>query len=567
MRLDPLHTVLVVDEGETYRRNLKQMLRTLGAKRISEASGVSEAWYAVNDENVQLVICNWDLAEGTGLELLQKLKWSEDFSRIPFIMTTDTDDEERIEQAMQLAVSDYVVRPVTDDVLAYKIEKIGNEEGGAAPGEADGEGVVLLDPGRKAPNDEPSSAASAAPPGASPDIADIIRHKKVRTLFQPILSIGDRSILGFEALTRGFVLSEGEEISPAVLFDSGDPALTLALDRVCREKALESFAALARKNARFSLGLNVDASNFLRDELLLDDVQDGVERYGLDPSRIVLEFCERDVAEDEAVERFMRLHRERGFKVAFERISHKHLSFERILTFVPDVIKLDRNLVDGVDSDPHRRDAVKAIMNLCRRIGTRVVATGIERKDEALALLECGVEHLQGYYFDRPLKKDIRGIEKYLYQVQFLGYTFVKYAQQRILKQRSRQGRVISLSKRIVGALSNTHPDRFERILAAAFDKNEDILGLYVLDIDGVQVTGAVTRKAERLACAGAGKPPAKGSRHFLRDYYLHVKAGYSKFVTPSYVSSYTCRRCRTIARPFDDAAGKRFIVCIDIEA
>lgn len=586
MNIAPHMSVLVADASESLRRNVRQMLRDMGIAKSIEASDGDEAWFAVNDEILACVICDWDLPGMTGLELLHKIKWSEDFSSIPVIIVSDDPSEDRISQAVQLGVAEYMVKPITADVLKYKLEKAlsGEAHGidvlpGAAAAPAEKvQAVPTPVPARDAP---PQSKTSAPAQGKTapaprpvvklPDISEIIAKKKVNTSFQPMLDIERRAILGFEALTRGFIGQEDEEIAPAVLFQSGDAGLTISLDAICREKSLTTFAPLARQNTSFLLALKVDSANLRGGtNLRLSEVFDTAAAAGIPPGRIVLGVVESQIPDDAALATFIDNHRTAGFKIAFDKVMQRHLDFERILDFRPDFIKLDREMVENVDTELYKQEAVSTVMSLAKLVGAQVVGSGIEREEEALALLDKGVTMLQGYFFDQPLKKDIRGIEKYLYQVEYLGYKFIKYAQDRIIAEQTSRSEIMDLTGRILQALSNSHPDRFERILEAACRKHQAIMGLYVLTDSGVQATRAVTVCSRDAACgikSCGGTPPAKGDRHYLRDFFLHVRAGASEFITEPYVSRYSGGRCRTIAAAFSDANQKRFILCVDVTA
>lgn len=579
MKIESHMAVLVADASESFRRNVRQMLREMGVPRTVEARDGDEAWFAVNDEALACVICDWNLPGMTGLELLHKIKWSEDFSSIPFIMLSDDPSEERISQAVQLGVAEYMVKPVTADVLKYKLEKALSGEAHAIdvlPGQAAEPATEEAAPSPvAAPASAPAETARPAAPAAPaaprpairlPDIGEIIAKKKVNTSFQPMLDIEQRAILGFEALTRGFIGREDEEIAPAVLFQSGDAELTVALDAICREKSMATFAPLARQNASFLLALKVDAANLRRgDSLRLADVFDSAGALGIAPQRVVLGVVESQIADDAALATFIDNHRTAGFKIAFDKVTQRHLDFERILDFRPDYIKLDRSMVENVDKELYKQEAVSTVMSLAKLVGAHVIGSGIEREEEALALLEKGVTLLQGYYFDQPLKKDIRGIEKYLYQVEYLGYKFIKHAQDRIIAEEASRAEVMDLTTRIRQALSNSHPDRFERILDAALRKHQAVLGLYILNDSGVQVTRAVTVCGRDASCRN--EPPAKGARHYLRDFFLHARSGFSEFITEPYVTRYTGGRCRTIASAFNDASQKRYILCVDVTA
>ena len=68
----------------------------------------------------------------------------------------------------------------------------------------------------------------------------------------------------------------------------------------------------------------------------------------------------------------------------------------------PDVIKIDRSLITGVDGDFYKQETFKSLVSLRRRIGALVVAEGIETEAEAVTALELGADLLQGFFLGRP---------------------------------------------------------------------------------------------------------------------------------------------------------------------
>lgn len=68
-----------------------------------------------------------------------------------------------------------------------------------------------------------------------------------------------------------------------------------------------------------------------------------------------------------------------------------------------DVLKLDKTMVDDVADNPKTRRIVKTIAQLCREMGIKLIAEGIEKEEQLTALKGCGVELVQGYLFSRPI--------------------------------------------------------------------------------------------------------------------------------------------------------------------
>lgn len=116
--------VLVVDDFSTMRRIIKNILRQLGFTNILEADDGTSAWEILNKDQVDFVISDWNMPQMTGIELLRKVRASEEFADMPFLMVTAEAQQENIIEAVQAKVSNYIVKPFTAETLDQKISKI-----------------------------------------------------------------------------------------------------------------------------------------------------------------------------------------------------------------------------------------------------------------------------------------------------------------------------------------------------------------------------------------------------------------------------------------------------------
>ena len=116
--------VLVVDDFSTMRRIIKNILRQLGFNNIIEADDGSTAWEIINKEKIDFVISDWNMPKMPGIELLRKVRGSEEFAATPFLMVTAEAQQENIIEAVQAKVSNYIVKPFTAETLGQKIDKI-----------------------------------------------------------------------------------------------------------------------------------------------------------------------------------------------------------------------------------------------------------------------------------------------------------------------------------------------------------------------------------------------------------------------------------------------------------
>lgn len=116
--------ILVVDDFSTMRRIIKNILRQLGFTNMVEADDGTTAWEVLNKDKIDFIVSDWNMPKMSGIELLRKVRSSEEFADLPFLMVTAEAQQENIIEAVQAKVSNYIVKPFTADTLGQKIDKI-----------------------------------------------------------------------------------------------------------------------------------------------------------------------------------------------------------------------------------------------------------------------------------------------------------------------------------------------------------------------------------------------------------------------------------------------------------
>jgi len=124
MAYDTGMRVLVVDDFSTMRKIVKNILRQLGFNNIVEADDGSTAWETLQKDNIDFIVSDWNMPNMSGIELLRKVRASEEYADIPFLMVTAEAQQENIIEAVQAKVSNYIVKPFTPETLGQKIDKI-----------------------------------------------------------------------------------------------------------------------------------------------------------------------------------------------------------------------------------------------------------------------------------------------------------------------------------------------------------------------------------------------------------------------------------------------------------
>jgi two-component system chemotaxis response regulator CheY len=116
--------ILVADDHSLTRSLVRAILRGAGFEEIVHAETGVQAVQIITNQQIDLVICDWNMPEGTGLEVLRTLRADERFKKLPFIMLTAEAYRENVLTAAQSGSHDYVVKPFTADVLLEKVESV-----------------------------------------------------------------------------------------------------------------------------------------------------------------------------------------------------------------------------------------------------------------------------------------------------------------------------------------------------------------------------------------------------------------------------------------------------------
>ncbi len=116
--------ILIVDDFSTMRRIIKNLLRDLGFNNTQEADDGQTAWPMLQTGNFDFLVTDWNMPIMTGIELLEKVRASDELASLPVLLVTAEAKKEQIVQAAQAGVNGYVVKPFTAITLKEKIDKI-----------------------------------------------------------------------------------------------------------------------------------------------------------------------------------------------------------------------------------------------------------------------------------------------------------------------------------------------------------------------------------------------------------------------------------------------------------
>lgn len=231
------------------------------------------------------------------------------------------------------------------------------------------------------------------------EVQRMLRDRTVQTLFQPIFRLPERTIEGYEALSRG---PQGSYLEAAEnLFGFTERAGLLGeVELLCIDKALENSRRLDRDAVLF-LNLSIHGLDYLETEGI--GLVETVLRAGLRAQQIVLEITERTYADNpDLLRSWIREIRREGFRIAIDDMGTGYSALHLVADLEPDFIKLDQMLVRELAGSPIKQNLVSAVIRFARDSRAQVIAEGVERADEAQVLTELGVDLVQGFYFGVP---------------------------------------------------------------------------------------------------------------------------------------------------------------------
>lgn len=220
----------------------------------------------------------------------------------------------------------------------------------------------------------------------------VVDNTMFQMVYQPIVDVGTGVGLGYEALAR-FPASLGSN-PEAVLTLAEAAGVLVPLEFSLAESAIHGFLS---SGAQGYLSVNLSPA------AVLSDWFRGLLCSDLPLSRLVLELTEHEcIADYQVIRHCLDIARTRGVRVAIDDVGAGFASFRHILELRPDMIKLDRSIIDSVDSRAEHAGFVRMVAGYAAEFGCRCVAEGVERESQRDVLLASGISAQQGYLHGRP---------------------------------------------------------------------------------------------------------------------------------------------------------------------
>lgn len=219
----------------------------------------------------------------------------------------------------------------------------------------------------------------------------------LRMAFQPIVDIRTDRVFAYEALARG---AQGESAGE-VLAGIGADAI-YAFDQQCRVAAIRQAVAAGIVDTGARLSINFMPNAVYSPLACIQLTLKTAGETGFPTDRLIFEFTETEKLDAEHVAGIVEAYRKLGFATALDDFGAGHSGLGLLARFVPDFIKIDMELVRGIDTSKPRQIIVNEVARMGEALGATIIAEGIETEAELDRLRDLGIRYVQGYLLARP---------------------------------------------------------------------------------------------------------------------------------------------------------------------
>ena len=231
------------------------------------------------------------------------------------------------------------------------------------------------------------------------ELENILATQSIHAVFQPIISLVDGGVFGYEALSRGpqgSFLEKPDDLFPvAEQFNK-----VWELEFLCRSKAFARANGLPKDKMLF---INVDPK-------IIDDPRfqkgvtlDMLAHYKIDASNIIFEITEKNSIEDyKSFRKVLDNYTSQGYKIAIDDTGSGYSGLKLLAEIRPQFIKIDMDLVRDIDKDVIKQALMSAFYEFSVVADMKIIAEGIETIDELNTLIHIGIPYGQGYFLQRP---------------------------------------------------------------------------------------------------------------------------------------------------------------------
>lgn len=236
------------------------------------------------------------------------------------------------------------------------------------------------------------------------ELAAALDRDEMHVAYQPIVRLGDRAVVGFEALVRWTHPRFGEVPPDRFIPVAEETGAIVRIGLWVLRTALRDFARMQAESER-ALRMNVNVSVVqLLEPAFTDEVGAALDIFRVRADQLVLEVTEGAFINETSIAggQLRDLHA-LGIRIAVDDFGTGYSSLAYLQRLPVEELKIDRFFVDGIDNGRPEGSAARAIVRMCDSLGLRCVAEGIERESQIAPLTDAGCELAQGFLFGRPM--------------------------------------------------------------------------------------------------------------------------------------------------------------------
>lgn len=242
----------------------------------------------------------------------------------------------------------------------------------------------------------------------------MMAQEKMKTFFQPISDLQTNTTFGFEALNRPDQFTCFATTDDFYEF-VGQTKNVFLFERFCRNLSIRRYCEKltdSMKDKNYILFLNIHPNVLLDKNYISGETLTMLKSFGISPQQVVFELTERSAVTDfNEFARVLSHYRKQGYRIAVDDVGSGYNSLKTLIYLKPEFIKLDRSLIQAIDTEPLQQQLLTVLLNYAFESDTKVIAEGIERIEEYHYIREAGVHYAQGYALGRPHEQLIEAVE------------------------------------------------------------------------------------------------------------------------------------------------------------
>jgi EAL domain-containing protein (putative c-di-GMP-specific phosphodiesterase class I)/DNA-binding NarL/FixJ family response regulator len=394
--------ILVIEDDELIRETLVQLLESHSYRVIVAENGRFGVQMALS-EIPDLILCDVQMPELDGYDVLRTLRQNSLAATIPFIFLTAQSAKTDFRRGMELGADDYLTKPFTKaELLGAIASRVSKRQTITQPltvalHQAEARLKDLANDSTKVCVLSPEKLALEA----------LLRHAlaqgEFQVYYQPQVNIATGQVIGAEALVRWQNPDRGI-ISPAEFIPlAEETGLIIQIGEwVLLSACAQAASWLAAGFSPFTISVNLSARQLSDPELKARIVQI-LETTGLEPANLELEMTESALVENATVAgATLNELKALGIRIAIDDFGTGYATLGYLKQFAFDSLKIDRIFVRNASEDAQNAAITTAVILLGHSLNMTVIAEGVETEAELAFLKQHQCDIMQGYLFSRP---------------------------------------------------------------------------------------------------------------------------------------------------------------------